>query len=89
MPPPAAEITFSDGDGHTLESAVLIRGARHTRAGLAAEAAWIAKNRPDWRKTSQSLLHRNGRHYDRVECATPAGSTGVIYFDITEFFGRW
>ena len=55
---------------------------------LDAEARWIRKTHPGWRKGGQALLGDKGKSYDRIEYATPDGKTKTIFFDITDFFGK-
>jgi hypothetical protein len=79
-------IMFEGGDGSTIESAVVIKGAGSTREGILAENLWISKSHGDWRKDGQALVTQpGGRHYDRIEYVTPTGRQ-VIYFDISDFF---
>jgi len=81
-------ITFEGSDGSTLEAAVVIKGARNTREGIRAEDVWILKNHEGWRKDHQALLTPpGGKLYDRIEYVTSDGRA-VIYFDITDFFGK-
>jgi hypothetical protein len=81
-------ITFTGGDGTSIENAVIIKGARNTREGIRAEAIWILKNHANWRKDRQALLTpAGGKIYDRIEYVTPTGRS-AIYFEITEFFGK-
>ena len=79
-------ITFDGGDGDAPERAVIIKGARNGREGITAEAVWVAKNHPAWRKDRQSLI-AGTKSYDRIEYVTPEGRR-TIYFDITDFFGK-
>ena len=81
-------LVFEGGDGSSMEQAVLIRHAKTEEEGVDAEAKWIRKIHPGWRKGNQALLGDKGKHYDRIEYTTPDGKTETIFFDITEFFGK-
>ena len=86
---PVGTIAYEGGDGSSLEKAVVIKHAADEEAGVDAEAAWIAQTHPGWQKGNQALLSENGKSYDRIEYTTPAGTTEVIYFDISDFFGKY
>ncbi len=83
------KITFEGGDGSSIETAVVIKGAKDTEEGIEAEAKWVRKVHRNWTKGTQALLDQNGRKYDRIEYSTPEGGTKTIYFDITDFFGKF
>ena len=34
-------------------------------------------------------MAKGGKHYDRIEIMTRDGKTVIIYFDITDFFGKF
>jgi len=82
-------ISFQGGDGSSMAKAVVIKGAQNSFTGVAAESRWIRQNHPDWRKMKQALLSEGGKHFDRIEYRTPGGETRTVYFDITDFFGKW
>ncbi len=82
-------IVYEGGDGSSIEKAVIIKNAKNTMEGVRAESDWIAKVHPGWKKGNQALISHNGRHYDRIQYTTPSGETKTIYFDITEFFGKF
>ena len=81
-------IRFSGGDGGSVESAVVIEGARNEEEGIVAESYWISRNRPGWRKGDQALINGNGRQFDRISYTSQDGKQAVIFFDITSFFGK-
>ena len=81
-------ITFSGGEGASLESAVVIDGARNEEEGVLAERYWVARRHPGWRSLRQALLPQDDRRYDLMEFAAPDGSAQTLYFDITGFFGK-
>ena len=81
-------LVFEGGDGISLEQAVIIKNAKGEEEGVDAEAKWIKKIHPGWRKGNQALMNRDGKSYDRIEYTTPERETKTIFFDITDFFGK-
>lgn len=81
-------ITFSGGDGSTLEAAIVIKGAKNSLEGVVAESLWVGKRHPDWRKDSQALIDNGGKMFDRIEYVTAADERKTLFFDITDFFGK-
>jgi hypothetical protein len=82
-------ITFEGGDGSSMEQAVVIKGAKDSEEGIDAEAKWVKKVHGKWTKDRQALLDQNGKKYDRIEYTTPKGEKMTVYFDITDFFGKF
>ncbi len=82
-------ISYSGGDGATMESAVVIEGASNTSAGITAERKWVTEKYPGFKKVRQSLLRNEGKSYDLIEIETAEGKAVSIYFDISGFFGKW
>jgi hypothetical protein len=82
-------VSYSGGDGATMESAVVIEGANNSSAGIAAERKWVTEKYPGFKKVQQSLLHKEGKSYDLIEIETADGKSKSIYFDISGFFGKW
>ena len=82
-------ILFMGGDGSSIERAVVIKKAKNEMEGIAAEGKWIKKMHRGWRKISQALLNKNGKQYDRIKYKTRDGKKVVIFFDITDFFGKF
>ena len=81
-------LTYSGGDGSSIEQAVVIRGVRNTEAGLAAETAWMRQRYPGANKTMQELADVGRKNYDVIGFTTAEGQTKSVYFDITDFFGK-
>lgn len=82
-----AEITFEGGDGTSIENAVIIKGASEM-TGVRAEYEYLARHFPGYTKGKQSLLKQDGRIYDLLEF-TVRDQKKAIYFDITDFFGKF
>jgi len=83
------DIVYGGGDGSSMEQAVIIK-APNNGAGVYAEAEWIRMNHPGWKEEEQALVGGDdGKYYDRIDYTTPQGETKTIFFDITDFLGKW
>jgi len=86
-------VTFEGGSGDTPAAAVIIRGAADGIVGVAAEYRYLegkfGQKMRDWRLKKQELLQENGRVFDVMHLELADGSRRTIYFDITEFFGKY
>lgn len=83
------KLVFEGGDGSSIETAVIIKNAKNEEEGVDAESRWIKKVHPGWQKGKQALLSDDGKKYDKIEYTTRTGETKTIYFDITDFFGKF
>lgn len=86
-------ITFEDHGGDSPEKSIVIHGAPNNAVGIHAEYEFLAsrlglRNR-DWRPTRQSTGQTNGRRWDMIVARLADGTEKTVYFDITEFFGKW
>jgi len=92
-PPPKPKITFKGGPGDTLKTAVVILGAPNSRVGISAEYYFLEKvfgpQNVDWKLDRQSVLRDQGKVYDRMEIELKSGGKKTIFFDITDFFGKF
>jgi hypothetical protein len=84
----AGPVQFGGGDGHSVESAVVIQGAKHEKDGIAAEHLYLSQNFGSWFLKQQVLLNQKGRVYDRMEIADQNGKQRTVFFDITDFFSK-
>jgi len=82
-------LRFEGGDGSSMEKAVIVKNAKNEMEGIDAEAKWIHKLHRRWRKGNQALMRKDGKSYDRIEYTTPDGTKKIIFFDITDFFGKF
>lgn len=69
-------ITFSSGDGSSVEYAVPITGRTNSYS-------WLAQRYPGYKRRNQSQITVGLRTYDRLEIETADGQSIVLYFDIT------
>lgn len=83
-----AVIHFAGGDGSTPQKAVQILGATES-TGIKAEYQWLDAHYPGWKGRDQSLLNQDKRIYDVMDFVMPDGSKRTVYFDITDYFGKY
>ena len=81
-------LAFEGGQGDTIETAVIIRGAPNHLAGILAEYRYFAERfgKSGWQVAGQTLHHRSGRYYDSMEIRLSDGTDQIVFFDITDFF---
>jgi hypothetical protein len=85
----AAGEQTAERDGSSIEQAIVLEGVTNEIDGVRAEHAETARRFPGWQWESQGLLSpANGRHYD-VITLSKGGETKTIYFDITDWFGKF
>ena len=82
------KITYSGGDGSSFEKSVVIHGATE-QTGVDAEYAYLAKHYPGYRRGKQTLGSHENRQFDILEFTKADGKKLTIFFDITEFFGKF
>jgi hypothetical protein len=75
--------------GMALEDAIILPGVMHEVEGVRAEHAYIAAHFPGWQWRKQALINNKGRSFDSIEIVGPDGTTKVIWFDITAWFGKF
>lgn len=81
-------VQTSANDGTSFENAIMINEKTETK-GVAAEYAWLDAHYPGYKMKSQSLKMNKKRVYDVLSFKTRQGKDMDIYFDITEFFGKF
>lgn len=75
-------------DGGSYETAVVIKEKSET-AGVRAEYNWCAEHYPGYKTQRQALTNKNGKPYDILTIETADGSKKEVYFDISNFFGKF
>ena len=55
---------------------------------IRAEYIWIDWHYPGYEKIMQGVGEKDEIRFDVITISTPEG-TKNIYFDITDFFGKW
>jgi hypothetical protein len=74
-------------DGKSLANAILIH-AKNEEEGMEAEYGWLKAHYSGYKLKRQSLINGKKRIYDKMEIITREGKSVVLYFDITEYFGK-
>ncbi|MBU0650898.1 hypothetical protein KKC59_03205 [bacterium] len=86
-------ILFAGGQGHKIEDAIHVVGAKNSIEGVAAEYNYLEQRfgtkDKDWDVKSQSLINEKGKFFDKLEINNiKENKIEDIYFDISEFFGK-
>ena len=79
-------ISIKGGNGNSLESAITILGASNNLDGISAEYKIIGK---EWKLVRQELHEKGDYKYDRLIIQNEQGFVTEIWFDITDFYGKW
>lgn len=74
-------------DGSSYEKAIIITDTTET-AGIKAEYKWLAQHYPGYKMKKQALSYHNGKPYD-ILYIKHKGKKKKVYFDISNFFGKW
>src|SRR5215470_12184738 len=75
--------------GDSIGSAIVLPGVTDEITGVPAEYAYIREHYPGWLFQGQALIHENGRHYDMLLVVGPNGEKRSVYFDITDWYGKF
>jgi hypothetical protein len=85
-------VSFEGGGGDTVESAIVVRGARHDLEGTYAEFAWLAheygQKDEHWKLVSRSHGRHGSREIDTFHIELSDGTALTVFFDCTESFGN-
>jgi hypothetical protein len=85
--PAASAVTFGGGDGSSCDAAVVVH-ASNEQDGVAAEYSWLNAHYPGAQRQGQALGECNGHPVDRLKILTSNGATRVVFFDISQYFGK-
>ena len=89
LPDELSHIRFAGGNGISLDQAVIVLNAENTKQGVAAENYWMKWKYEGSKKLEQQLSTVEERQYDVVAIELESGAQVEIWFDITEFYGKW
>jgi hypothetical protein len=84
-----AAIQYSSNDGTSFEKAIVITGAPNDSAGIQAEYQYIRSHFPGATIGYQRLVTQGTRVFDLLEFLTADHQKRMIFFDITDFFGKY
>ena len=82
-------LCLQDGarDGSSYEKAIIIKDTTESK-GIKAEYVWLSEHYSGYKMKKQSLSYNNGKPYDILSFKYK-GKKKKIYFDISNFFGKW
>ena len=91
MRPPQARSGSRAATGRRSRRRSWIKGAANEGEGVAAERTYVVLRHPDWdpREIDTALMEDNGRTYDLSRFRGRDGVQHALYFDISEFFGKF
>ena len=72
----------------SFENTVVINETT-TPEGMEAEYAWLEERYPDFMLIEQSVVRHEGTPYDKIDFETADGDEMTVYFDISNFFGKF
>jgi len=84
---PSAAASTRIEEGASLDAAVFL-DAGDESSGIARENDWIFQHYGRFRKKSIALASRQGRRFDVITVELSDHTERVLYFDITDFFGK-
>ena len=87
------DIRFEGGNGNTMATAIVVRGAQSELEGTYAAYAWLVnkygKKDEGWKLVSHSHTMFNGRDINAFKIQFPDGTERVVFFDCSESFGKY
>jgi hypothetical protein len=75
-------------NGSSFENAIFI-GEKTETKGVAEEYAWLREHYPGYVSKGQTLSEHKNKPYDIIRIVTQNGEEKSIYFDISNFFGKY
>jgi hypothetical protein len=78
----------SGGDGSSYENAIVISDCSN-QEGVQQEYKEVRKRFGEYRLIRQVLLEHEGKMYDKLELELKDSEHVDVYFDITDFFGKF
>lgn len=90
---PGTSIRFEGGDGSSVAQAIVIRGAKGESDGVAAEYKYLemvyGPKGQGHDVRGQALLENGGRSFDKLDVDLKDGRSIAVFFDITDYFGKF
>lgn len=92
--PDLTKVSYEGGDGKLPENPIIIKNAENEINGVASEYAYISKvygeKLVDWKVVGQSTSTQKNRKIDIINIEIMSKKEIIsIYFDITEFYGKF
>jgi len=89
---PAASANMISGndlqDGSSYAKAIVINEKSESK-GVDAEYTWLRLHYPGCKVEKQSLVFENKKPYDLLYIISREGEKKTVYFDISNFFGKF
>lgn len=85
---PANTSHQSVNDGSSYDKAIVIK-ANNEMKGIEEENKWLRQNYQGCSKKMQSLSNYKKKPYDIITIITSDGKEKEVYFDISQFFGKF
>ena len=87
-------VTFEENNGFEKGKCIIIRGAANEAEGVASEYKYLTEQFGErdkgWHLRMQSVVQgEGGKLYDKMEIILASGEPKTIYFDVTEFYGKF
>jgi len=77
-----------ENDGSSYEKAIIIH-EDHENQGIHAEYSWIRDKYPGYKNRGQALNNYKNKPYDIIHITTSDGKEIDVYFDISNFYGKF
>jgi len=81
-------IASVENDGSSFEKAIVIK-EEHETPGIHAEYAWIRNKYPGSKTNGQALSYHDKKPYDIINITTADNTKIEVYFDISNFYGKF
>lgn len=75
-------------DGLSFATAIVIT-EKTSEKGISAEYKWIKEHYSDYKVQGQSLIFQDNKPYDVITITLANGQNLKLYFDISNFFGKF
>jgi hypothetical protein len=75
-------------DGSSFEKAIVIQ-EKSEMTGSKAEYQWLRENYPGYKMIMQALVNHDKKPYDILTITTADGVEKKVYFDISNYFGKF
>jgi hypothetical protein len=85
--PPLA-MAAAVNDGSSFEKAIVIKEVSEMK-GVNAEYAYLRAAYPGYKAGGQSLSYHDKKPYDAIKITTADGKQLTVYFDTSNFFGKF
>ncbi len=77
-----------DRDGSSFEKAIVIQ-EKSEMTGVSAEYSWLDKHYQGYQSEGQSLVVHKKIPYDILKVKSPDGTEREVYFDISNYYGKF